>query len=207
MSIYAVIWDLGGVLVRTEDWQPRARLASRLNLSVDRLSDLFFGPPYDMRAQLGEISYEEHLDELAAALGLPAADMARLNADFFAGDRIDYPLVDYIRSLKRAYTTVLLSNALSNLRELVSEDWAIDDAFHQLVISAEIGIVKPDPAIFHYTLEQIGFEPYETVFIDDMPENIDAARRAGMHAIHFERADQVRQRLEYMLNDEALELP
>ncbi|MDH3943813.1 MAG: HAD family phosphatase [Anaerolineae bacterium] len=207
MSIYVVIWDLGGVLVRTEDWGPRTRLAARLNLSVDQLSELVFGPAHDLRAQLGEISYDEHWRQVADSLGLPPERMDGLRAEFFAGDRLDDHLIEYIRGLKRTYTIALLSNALSNLRALIFEEWSIDDAFHHLTISAEIGLVKPDPAIYQYTLEQLGFEPYETVLVDDMPDNVAAARRLGMHAIRFRQPDQMREQLQLLLNDKALELP
>lgn len=207
MSIFAVIWDLGGVLVRTEDWEPRTRLAARLNMSVDHLGSVVFGPGHDMRAQRGEITLEEHWEHVARILGVHSSEIDSVRAEFFRGDRLDTSLLDYIRTLKKNYTTAVLSNALSNLRSLIFDDWAIGDAFHRLFISAEIGLVKPDPAIYYYTLEQLSFEPYEAIFIDDSQENVEAARRIGMHAIQYHRPEQVRSQLDHMLKDISLELP
>jgi epoxide hydrolase-like predicted phosphatase len=113
---------------------------------------------------------------------------------------LDVELVDYIRELKKNYCTVLLSNAFSNLRAALEERWQIDDAFHHIVISAEAGLMKPDPAIYRLALEKTGFEPEEAVFIDDFERNVEGARDVGLHAIHFQDAAQAREQLETLLH-------
>lgn len=200
MSIHAIIWDLGGVLVRTEDFTPRDRLAARLGMSRAQLDRLVFGGPGDYRAQLGEISYAQHWEALRRQLDLGPDELAAMQRDYFAGDVLDVGLVDYIRALKADYYTALLSNALSILRSLINEQWKIDDAFHAMVISAEVGLMKPDPAIYHLALEQVGVEPGEAVFIDDHPDNVAGARDVGMHAIHFQGSQQAMRELQALLD-------
>ena len=207
MSIQAIIWDLGGVLVRTEDLTSRNNLAKRLGLSAKELNDLIFGTPENALAQLGEISLDEHWDIIRQTLQLSAEEIKQVEQEFFAGDELDEELIDFIRKLKVEYRTALLSNALSKLRNAITNQWKIDDAFHLMIISAEVGIMKPDEAIYQYTLERLGLEPYETVFIDDFQINIDGAREVGMHTILFENTDQVMAELNELLSDGTLEIP
>ena len=206
MGIQAIIWDSGGVLVRTEDWTPRDNLADRLGLTRKELKDLVFGTRADARLQLGEISSEEHWNNISQTLGLSAAQTVSLRSEFFAGDELDSGLIDYIRELKQKYRIAMLSNAPSDARNAISEMWHIDYAFDLIIISAEVGFMKPDLAIYELTLEQLGFEPHETVFIDDFSENIKAAHQLGMHTILFQDSEQTRADLQSLLEDAALDL-
>jgi epoxide hydrolase-like predicted phosphatase len=122
-------------------------------------------------------------------------------ASFWAGDRLDSELVDIIRRLRGRYRTALLSNAWENLRSLMTNDWHISDAFDTIVISAEVGLMKPDPQVFHLVLEKVGVTPQETAFIDDFGENIEAARRQGLNVIHFNNRTQALSELGYMIGD------
>ena len=99
-------------------------------------------------------------------------------------------LIDYLRSLRPALKTGLLSNAWTSLRAALENQWAIADAFDVIVVSAEIGLAKPDPRIFHLALAELGVLPEEAVFLDDMQENIEAARFVGMRGILFANAQQ-----------------
>jgi HAD superfamily hydrolase (TIGR01509 family) len=97
---------------------------------------------------------------------------------------------------------VLLSNAWDDLRQMIEEVWQIDDAFDRLVISAEIGLVKPDQEIFHWLISQLGIEPAKAVFVDDFLHNVEGARAAGLIAIHFQSADQALGELQALLQTE-----
>jgi epoxide hydrolase-like predicted phosphatase len=202
MTIHTIIWDLGGVLVRTEDWEPRDRLASRLGMTRQEISDLVFGTKVNARAQLGEISAAQQWQHVAQTLNLPEAEIPALRAAFFGGDRLDTDLIDAIRGLRAQYHIALLSNAFSDLRQTLVDEWQIDDVFHTIVISAEVGIMKPDTAIYDLTIEKTGFEPHEAVFIDDFAHNIEGARMAGLHAIHFKDPQQALPDLQKLLDKE-----
>lgn len=199
MPIHAIIWDVGGVLVRTEDSSPRGQLAAQYGLSQPQINDLVFGTNPNHPAQLGEITHAQHWADIQEKLGMTEAEAKAFESRFFAGDVVDYNLIDHIRRLRKDYCTAILSNALSNLRSLLSDQWMVDDAFHQVIVSAEVGLMKPDPAIYDLTLETIGFAAEESVFIDDMPENIQAARDAGMHGIVFQSPEQAIKDLDALL--------
>ena len=119
-------------------------------------------------------------------LSLNQEELADFRHGFWAGDVLDTELVDYIRGLRPSYQTAIISNATDNLRRQLTTTYPIADAFDLIVCSAEEGIMKPDPVIYQRTLERLGRQPAETVFIDDFPHNIAAARELGMNAIHFQ---------------------
>lgn len=185
MTIRAVIWDLGGVLLRTKDPTHRERLAKRLDMTRKDLEDVVFASESGNRAQLGEIQVKEHWELLSQRLDLPPGTIQEFQKEFWGGDFLDVLLVDKIRSLHRQYKTALLSNAFSDLRHFVTQVWEFSDAFDEMIISAEVGMVKPDPRIYRLVLERLDITAPEAVFIDDFAENVEGARAVNMNAIHF----------------------
>jgi epoxide hydrolase-like predicted phosphatase len=200
MTIRAVLWDFGGVIMRTGDWTPRNQLADDLGVDRKYLIQLVFSGPLGLRAQLGEITPDELWENVRLELGLSPEAMGDFQDRFWAGDEVDYDLVDYVRSLRPRYTTGILSNAWRGMQTVLVEDWKIADAFDEFIISGETGIMKPDPRIYQIALERVGVAPEQVVFIDDFPENVEGARAVSMHAISFQNTEQVKADLEDMLS-------
>ncbi len=200
MPLKAVIFDLGGVLVRTLDPQPRQRLAARLGISPGELSQLVFDSETARLATLGAITTEEHWQAVREALGLSPDEFTTVPREFWDGDRLDLALVDFLRALRQRYRTALLSNAWDDLRRVMEEHWRITDAFDEIVISAEVGLAKPDVRVFTLTLARLGVLPAEAVFVDDFPENIQAASRVGLQTILFQSPEQALDDLRAMLD-------
>jgi epoxide hydrolase-like predicted phosphatase len=184
MPIKAVIWDIGGVIARTENRIPRDQLAADLGVTRDDLNELFFAGPEGIRAQKGEITAEELMVYIRGQLDLAPGEHTDLEERFFAGDQVDYELVDFIRSLKPEYKIGIISNAWSGLLDLLDR-WKIRDAFDLIIGSGDIGVMKPDSRIYRLALEGLGVQPGEAVFVDDFIENINGAHALGMQAIHF----------------------
>jgi epoxide hydrolase-like predicted phosphatase len=183
-KIRAVIFDFGGVLVRMVDDNPRQQLASQLGVTLSRLDELVFSSQSAQQASRGEITVDMHWEEVRKALHIEPETMPAFLEQYWSADDVNWELLEYIRKLKPAYKIGLLSNAWDNLRQTMHERWHIDGLFDVLVISAEVNMVKPDPRIFHLALERIGCLPTESIYIDDMEENVMAARREGLIAIH-----------------------
>lgn len=200
MSISAVIFDLGGVINRTMDRGPREKLADRAGLSYDALNRLVFDTDTAIQATLGKVTTEEHWDNVCNLLGLPAEELSEVAKYFWGGDSIDTELVDYIRQMRPNYKTGLLSNAWDDLRHYLEKEWEIADAFDEIIISAEVGVAKPHPRIYNITLERLGVAPQEAIFVDDYPDNVEAAHRLGIHAIRFQNTPQVMHEVEALLN-------
>lgn len=200
MPLKAVVFDLGGVLVRTENPEPRKQLAARLGISPEELYQLIFDSASAQLATLGRITTEEHWMNVRRTLGLSETEFTHFPEEFWGGDRLDLDLVDYLRSLRRRYRTALLSNAWDDLRQVIQERWRIADAFDEITISAEVGLAKPDPRIYTLTLSRLLTLPSEAVFVDDFLENVEAAREIGMLTVHFQSREQALNELKRMLN-------
>jgi len=200
--IKTIIFDLGGVLVRTEDQQPRRELAERHGMGYQDLSDLVYGCESAELATRGAITAEEHKETVLRELGLPPGTFKEFGDEFWGGDSLDRKLVEFIDSARGEFRTALLSNAWDDLRPLLVNQWKIDGIFDDIFISGEIKLAKPDPAIFHHVINALDDEPSTMVFVDDFLENIVAAREAGINAIHFRSPEQALMELaEYLDSD------
>jgi HAD superfamily hydrolase (TIGR01509 family) len=172
-----------------------------LGLEIGELDRLVFSGEVGRRAAIGLAEVEDVWQRVCADLDLSPLDCEQIEEDFWSGDRVDHELIAYIKALRRSYTTGLLSNAWKDLRHFVEHVWEIADTFDAIVISAEVGVAKPDAEIYRVMLEELGVEAEQAVFIDDFPENLAGARQVGMRAIHFTDPGTARVRLEKMLAD------
>jgi epoxide hydrolase-like predicted phosphatase len=197
--IRAVCFDLGGVILRTEYQAPREHLAARLNMEYEDLVKLVFNSPSGRKASVGEISDQQHWANVMRKLHLPDSEIGSVRDEFFAGDILDRELLDFTHSLRPHYKIGLISNAWSDLRDYIVRQ-GFDDAFDAIVISAEVGVVKPEARIYRVALEKLGVAPEEAVFLDDFFENVEGAQRVGMHAIHFREPDQALTELKQLLD-------
>jgi len=197
-KIEAVIWDLGGVIVRTEDLSPRDALAERLDLSRAEINRIVFEGDDRFSAQRGEVDGDVYMQTISQKFGM---DLPEFRTQFFGGDRVDQELVAFIRGLRPGCKTALLSNALSNLRNYLHTEWKISDAFDLIVVSAEEGLMKPDPAVYRLTLERLAVPASAAVFIDDVAANVDAAVAIGMRGLVFQSRPQVLAELAPLLGE------
>ena len=198
MSIRAVFFDLGGVIVRTEYQAPRQQLAERLGMEYDDLDRLVFNSETGQKASVGTITALQHWESVMKRLKRPPEEMQSIRDEFFAGDIIDREILEFLRSLRGTYKTGLISNAWSDLRDYMTREKMID-AFDHIIISAEVGVAKPDAKIFHIALEQAGVSPNEAVFVDDFYVNIEGCEKVGIKGIHFKDAPSALEQLKILL--------
>ena len=198
MSIRAVLFDLGGVIVRTEYQAPRQHLAERLGMEYDDLVKIVFDSDSGYQASIGAIPPEAHWASVIKRLKRPASELEAIRHDFFAGDIIDRTLLDFLHSLRGKYKTGLISNAWGDLREYLQRE-KIEDAFDHMIISAEVGAVKPEAKIYQIALEQVGVKPKEMVFVDDFAVNIEGCEKVGIKGILFKDPDSALKQLKALL--------
>ena len=196
--IKAVFFDLGGVILRTEFQAPRQHLAERLGMEYEDLVKLVFESPSSIRASVGEISDKDHWAEVTRRLRRPAAQTEEIRREFFAGDVVDRELVEFLRSLRPRYFVGMISNAWPDLRDYIARQ-KFDDAFDHMIISGEVGVMKPEAQIYQIALEQARVSPNEAVFVDDMYENIEGCEKVGMHGIYFKDPAATLKQLETLL--------
>lgn len=198
MTIRAVFFDLGGVIVRTEYQSPRERLAERLGMEYDDLSRIVFDSETGYQASIGAITSLQHWEAVMKRLKRSSEEMAAIRDEFFAGDVVDRELLNFLRSLRGEYKTGLISNAWSDLREYLLRE-KMTDAFDHIIISAEVGVAKPEAKIYQIALEKAGVSPEEAVFVDDFYANIEGCEKVGMKGIHFKDAQSTLQQVKQLL--------
>ena len=187
-----VVFDLGGVLI---DWDPRY------------LYRKLFDDPGEMESFLAEVTTAEwnaHQDAgrpWVEAIDLLVAEHPE-RRELIEAFHSRWPemlageiggTVDVLAELRSTdIRLVALSNWSAEMFPLARERFDFLAWFEGIVISGEVGANKPDQRIFDHLLEQFDIEPGRTVFVDDSPANIDAARGLGFWVIQFTGAAALR---------------
>lgn len=202
MSIRAIIWDMEGVILLNSQKSIPACIAKRLNITLERLL-----PAFDLefmdRVDRGEFTQEDAWDRMLDELGMPRSKKADLEKFIREDFYIDRGLVADICTYHQQYKTALLSNYSNALRPMLSGAWRMDGAFDETIISAEVHMVKPDPAIYQYALDKLGTTPRETIFTDDRENNVTSAQTYGLQAFQYiGRADMNRKIQEIIAKEE-----
>ncbi|HJX48986.1 MAG TPA: HAD family phosphatase [Gaiellaceae bacterium] len=194
-SSTTVVFDLGGVLIK---WDPR------------HLYRKLFDAPDEMESFLAEVTTADWNAQQDA--GRPWAEaIATLVAEhperreLIEAFHLRWPemlsgeipgTVDVLTELRAAgIRLVALSNWSAEMFPVALERFDFLSWFEGIVISGEVGVNKPDPRIFEHLVGRFGIEPAESLFIDDSPANIDAARALGFRAIQFTDAAELRREL------------
>ncbi len=181
--IEAIIFDVGGVLVRTADHSGRTVWENRLGLAPGGAEAVVLNSEMGHRAQRGEITNEALWDWVGKFLEL-GDELPAFRQDFWRGDFVDEKLVALIRKLRQSYKLAIISNATDALLKTLAA-YRLLDEFDLIVGSAYEGVMKPDRLIYDRTLERLGSPAEKSVFIDDAPANVAGARALGMNAILF----------------------
>ncbi len=190
-SIKAVIFDMGGVLVRCMRPDVRAELGKPYGLTRERLEAVVFGSAMAALASVGKASDAELWEHIRGTVGVAPAELAAFQEKFWSADNVDDELVKVIKALRKTYKTGLLSNAWLDARDALTMKYPhLMNSFDVSIFSAEVGLVKPDPAMYNLILEKLGVAAQEAVFVDDFIENIVGAEQLGLHAIRFVSAEQ-----------------
>ena len=195
-EIKNIVFDLGGVLV---DWNPRALFAK------------VFADPADMESFLSNVATQDWNEKQDA--GRPFAEAVReLCAAHpqYAGHirAFDERWEEMIRGPIPGTVEILTElHALSARRLFALSNWSAEKfpvaeklfpflkLFEGMVVSGRVGIKKPDPRIFIYLCDEYSIVPGESVFIDDVLGNIEAAKRLGFATVQFESPEQLRREL------------
>ncbi len=186
MLIKAVLFDVGGVLLRTEDLRGRRKWEARFRMKDWELADAVFNSAAASAATIGQASEAEVWEAVRRRFSLSPTELAELQADFGSGDRFDEPLLDWVTGLRGRYRTGILSNAWGGARKFLTGIPKVVAAFEEMVISAEEGIMKPQPEIYERAVKRLNVRPEEAVFVDDVLTNVEAARRAGLAAVQYQ---------------------
>lgn len=199
----AVIFDFGGVLMKTLDYTGRHRWDDRLGLSRGSVEKIVHGGEGWRKAQRGVITPAEYWADVAAQLTLDIPSVEQLAADFYSGDRLDAELIGYIHDLHEArHQVALLSNDSLELADKMNR-LMIADLFDPLVISAQIGVLKPEVGAYQAVLAALNRPAAETIFVDDLPANVAGAAALGILAVQYVQDMDLRAVLAPLLESES----
>lgn len=188
-----VLVDYGEVVSQRQPPEAIAAMARLAGLGRERFLERYweYRPAYDLggssrqywSAVLGaELNDATKLEELVR---LDIAGWSHLNPDMLA----------VLHSAHRlGVTLALLSNAPHELAVAARANPGLE-IFDRMSFSAELGVIKPDPAAFYAALEGLDVRVADVLFIDDRPENVAGAIEAGLRAVQFRSADRLRSEL------------
>lgn len=200
MKIKAIISDVGGVLVRSGDTVLRRAWEERFGLGRGELAKLVYKiEPADL-ATIGMVKSESIWQDIGVKFSLTSDEIENLNKDFYAGYFLNQEFYVYMKKIRKKYKTALLSNAWDNAREIYTDKYHLDDLFDLMIISAEVGMKKPNKNIFTYTFDLLGVRGDETIFIDDTFQNCRIAGKLGIHVITFTDTETVIKQMKKMLS-------
>ena len=175
--IRGIIFDCFGVLYQGSsahlyELTPEANRAEFKNLSLS--------------SDYGYISYEDFTQQASVLIGLPTAEIEGI----MQRDHIrNVALVTYVQSLRPAYKVAMLSNVGRGVMNRLFSEEELGRLFDVVVLSSEVGMVKPDPEIFNFTSEKLGILPENCLMVDDLETNIAGAKIAGMQGVVFSTTD------------------
>jgi putative hydrolase of the HAD superfamily len=194
LALRAVIFDYGRVLTGPPDPAAYAELMRITGLSADRLDRAYWKDrnAYDEGKLTGVAFWHNVVRD--AGLNLAEPEIAELNLwDVRMWTRGDPAMLAWQLAIKECgLLTAIVSNMGDTVHEHMVRELRWLSRFDVLVWSYQLGIAKPDPAIYRYALEKLGTQPALTLFIDDKAENVDAAVALGMKGIVFSDVEKLR---------------
>ena len=209
MALRAVVFDYGMVLTGPQDPEAHAALMRITGLPLDRFESLYWADrhAYDEGKLTGIAFWQKFLRQA----GLPP-DQKRVEElnqwDARMWTTQNPAMLAWQQQLKqRGLLTAILSNMGDNVLENMERTFDWLPRFDVLVWSYQVRMAKPAPAIYRLVLKRLGTRPEETLFLDDRPVNVEAARALGMLAFDFSTVDRLRADLIASGLDSSLPLP
>jgi epoxide hydrolase-like predicted phosphatase len=195
VPITAVAFDFGGVLTNPP-FDGLEHYARRLGLPAQEFTQYFRGSPEMARLEIGAISSREFFKYVCVAVQADhnniRVDIRALAAAAAAGECLRPDMIELVADVHRSCATALLTNNVSDA------GWRASFPSHHfdiVVDSSDVGLRKPDPAIYELLIERLGRPAVEIAFIDDLAENLVPAAAAGILAIHFTNPETCRSAL------------
>jgi putative hydrolase of the HAD superfamily len=191
MTARAVIFDFGGVFIDSP-FTALMEAARARDLDPDLMMGVIFGP-YDQdtdhpwhRLERGEITVMEARDQILAdsvgQAGQPVDPFELLAA--LSGSEVRSEMVEFCRGVRaRGLRTGLLTNNAKEFEDFWRPLIPLDELFDDVVDSSEVGLRKPDAAIYELALARLGVAAADAVFVDDAPGNVTGAERVGIRSV------------------------
>jgi len=184
-DVRGVILDFGGVMSNMR-WEVARQLEDRHGLPRRAMFETLYRTPVWEAIQRGQGDRQAWLEDAHRLLEARARRaLPRLHEVWRAAQDLIGENIALVRALRPVYRTAILSNADASLRERLRDAHGIHDLFDSILCSAEVGMAKPEPAIYRLAASRLALEPEACVFVDDLAANVTAAETVGMQGILF----------------------
>jgi len=197
-NVNAIIFDYGNVLCLQPTAEDIEGSAQILGISPDSFRELW-GRNRDLYDR-GDLSGEEYWNKFAedARTNLDASQLQGLyERDVTMWSRLNPDMVGWLSALSAAgMQTAVLSNMHMGMVQHARHAFQWLDGVNVKTFSAEVRLIKPDPAIYEHCLRSLNCVPSDALFIDDREVNVQAARAIGIHALQFQSLAQLRSELQ-----------
>jgi len=192
-----IFFDVGNVLVHYSHQRSRDQIARVVGIEPRQVQALVFEGGLQDRYESGQINCQQFADEILSHAGSTAApdDVIAAASRIFELNRELVPLLTALR-MANLPLGILSNTCPGHWREVLRTAPLIEQYFRCFVLSHESKSMKPDPGIYQEAIRQAGEPPGRVFFVDDRPENIEAARLAGLDAHLFESAERLWEVLE-----------
>ena len=193
--IRAVFFDIGNVLLKFSSREVLKSIAWQVRGCPVKLAKYLWHSDIGERIERGEVNGDQLYTLFQKELGYKGtpAQFRLLWCDHFTLDRGSNAL---LKRTAKNVPTYLLSNTNALHIDFIRERYEFPSFVRGAILSHELGIRKPDPAIYRAAMKLSGTKPEETVFVDDLKPNVESAKELGMIAIRFKNADDLRRRFE-----------
>lgn len=183
--------DLGNVLVQVDRAPTIRKLAGNLGVAPDALRPFFNSDDLHEDLELGEITPDQFVMRLLDALQPDSTPSIREIEDIMGQSfQLNRELKEHIDAHREHVQVIILSNTNALDIAAIERSFSLISWADAAVLSYEIHLKKPDSRIYHHTLDEYKLMPAHTFFLDDRPENIQAARDVGIRAEVFESTAQ-----------------
>ena len=180
------IFDLGNTIIKLAYERVIEAICRESSVNRDELLEIFERPGGYRDMERGAVTFagfHEHLSDRAGYRG-SARDLQTIWSNFFDGPMPG--IEDLLERVRKKYRVAFLSNSNEVHADVIPKQFealfAKEDRF---VFSHRFKVAKPDPEIFRRATEVLGTQPQNTVFVDDLLENVIAARSVGMRAFQY----------------------
>ncbi len=192
--VKAIIFDLGNVLINFDHRIAVRKISPLCVKTEEEIFNFFFDSPLTGLFEEGMIEPGEFFSGVKKALKLNIDYEAFLpvwNGIFFltASNRSVYRLA---KALRKNYRLALLSNINTLHFDYLKDNFPVFDPFHNLLLSFQMKLKKPDVRIYKKALAALGVQPQETFYTDDRPELIESAGRLGIQGFVFRGVEQLK---------------
>lgn len=185
--IKAIILDMGGVVLNKTAESLSIEIAHKLGLDEKEFSEFYYAYKPDMLS--GKMRFSEFSELLKEKFKIKKGISSLWAAVYLEHLSINSEVLALIKKLRVQYKIAVISNT-TDLHVKLNKERGLFKYFDQVVLSCEVGVTKPDEAIFKLMLKKLNLAPDECVFIDDRDSYVDAARKLGMHGIIFKNSAQ-----------------